>query len=47
MLLEDDISTAVVPHTSDEWVPPGWGTEEQIAAEAKAFNTWTRTMRTQ
>lgn len=44
-MLTDDVAVSVLSPDDEDWVPPGWGTDEENAREAEAFANWTRTMR--
>lgn len=44
MLTRTEAPAAMSPDDED-WVPPGWGTDEENAKEAQAFAAWTRSMR--
>lgn len=47
MLTAEDTARPVLSPDDDDWVPPGWGTDEENERDAAAFAAWTRTMRPQ
>lgn len=37
-----DTARSLLDWQDDDWVPPGWGTDEQNAAESRAAAAWFR-----